>query len=46
MNGISILIPPLRERLDELEALCIDATNAATCVDLQNTVLSCHVQRG
>lgn len=35
---------PGNEKVDF--SACIDATNAATCVDLQNTVLSCHVDRG
>jgi hypothetical protein len=35
---------PGNEKVDF--SACIDATNASTCVDLQNTVLSCHVQRG
>jgi hypothetical protein len=35
---------PGNEKVDF--SACIDATNAATCVDLPNTVLGCHVQQG
>lgn len=35
---------PGNEKVDF--SACIDATNASTCVDLPNTVLACHVERG
>jgi hypothetical protein len=35
---------PGNEKVDF--SACIDATNASTCVNLEHTVDSCHVERG